>query len=94
MRMASIYVGPTAIVDTQIRYERLDEADLTQPSTIGSREQIRVDQYPVSNKGGYSRYHRYYGYRPIYGTETRVRQYRCRVSRAARYPSESAYSYR
>ncbi len=52
-----------------------ESADLAISFTIGSREQIRVDQYPVSYRGGYSRYHRYYGYGPMYGTETRVRQY-------------------
>lgn len=52
-----------------------ERADLSISFTIGSREQIRVDQYPASYRGGYSRYHRYYGYRPVYGTETRVRQY-------------------
>lgn len=50
-------------------------ADLAISFTIGSREQIRVDQYPVSYRAGYSRYHPYYGYRANYGTQTRVRQY-------------------
>jgi hypothetical protein len=54
-------------------------ADFVVSFTVGSREQIKVDQYPASYQVGYSRYHRYgyggYGYGMSYGTETRVRQY-------------------
>ena len=50
-------------------------ADMAISFTIGSREQIRVDQYPASYRAGYSRYYRHYGYSGFYGTETRVRQY-------------------
>lgn len=56
-----------------------ENADFVVSFTVGSREQIKVDQYPASYQVGYSRYHRYgyggYGYGMSYGTETRVRQY-------------------
>ena len=44
--------------------------------TVGSRDQIKVDTYPASFQGGYSRMGYYYGAGyGGYGTETRVRQY-------------------
>jgi hypothetical protein len=56
-----------------------ESADFVVSFTVGSREQIKVDQYPASYQVGYSRYHRYgyggYSYGMSYGTETRVRQY-------------------
>lgn len=50
-------------------------ADVVISFTVGSREQVKIDQYPSSYRTGYSRYHRGYGYGMSYGTETRVRQY-------------------
>ena len=53
-----------------------EQADVAISFTVGSREQIKVDQYPASYRTGYSRYYgRGYGYGMGYGTETRVRQY-------------------
>jgi hypothetical protein len=52
-----------------------ESADMAIAFTIGSRDQIRVDQYPATYRAGYSRYYRTYGYGVAYGTETRVRQY-------------------
>ena len=43
--------------------------------TVGSRDQIKVNQYPASYRTGYGSYYRGYGYGMSYGTETRVRQY-------------------
>lgn len=52
-----------------------DSADMVVSFTIGSRDQIRVDQYPVTYQAAYGRYYRPYGYGIGYGTETRVRNY-------------------
>jgi len=52
-----------------------DSADMVVSFTIGSRDQIKVDQYPASYRVGYAGYYRPYGYGIGYGTETRVRQY-------------------
>jgi hypothetical protein len=54
-----------------------DEANMVISFTIGSRDQIKVDQYPASYQMGYGSYYRPwgYGFGPVYGTETRVRQY-------------------
>jgi|GEM_PF-301452 len=52
-----------------------NEADMVISFTIGSRAQIKVDQYPVSYRAAYGRYYRPYGYGMSYGTETRVRNY-------------------
>ncbi|TNF83226.1 MAG: DUF4136 domain-containing protein [Gammaproteobacteria bacterium] len=51
----------------------VEAADMAIGFTVGSRDQIKVDTYPSSFHGGYSRRGYYYGYN--YGTETRVRQY-------------------
>ncbi len=53
-----------------------ESADMAISFTVGSRDQIRVDQYPVAYRAGYGSYYRHYGYGVGYGTETRVRQYR------------------
>ncbi len=50
-------------------------ADVTVSFTVGSRDQVKVEQYPASYRMSYSRYYRGYGYGTSYGTETRVRQY-------------------
>lgn len=54
-----------------------EAADMAVSFTVGSREQIKVDQYPASYQMSYGRYYRGYGYGygMGYGTETRVRQY-------------------
>jgi hypothetical protein len=52
-----------------------EQANMVISFTIGSRGQIRVDQYPANYRVGYSRYYHPYGYGMSYGTETRVRQY-------------------
>jgi hypothetical protein len=52
-----------------------EQADMAISFTVGSRDQIRVDQYPASYRTGYGSYYRGYGYGMAYGTETRVRQY-------------------
>jgi hypothetical protein len=52
-----------------------ESADVVISFTVGSRDQVRIDQYPASYRMGYGRYHRGYGYGASYGTETRVRQY-------------------
>ncbi len=52
-----------------------DGADVVVSFTVGSHGQVKIEQYPVSYRMGYSRYHRGYGYGTSYGTETRVRQY-------------------
>jgi len=52
-----------------------EQADMAVSFTIGSRDQIRVDQYPASYQMGWGSYYRPYGYGVGYGTETRVRQY-------------------
>ncbi len=52
-----------------------EQADVVISFTVGSREQIRVDQYPASYRTGYSRYYGRGFYGAGYGTETRVRQY-------------------
>ena len=51
-----------------------EAADIAISFTVGSRDQVKIDQYPSSYRTGYSRYHRGYGYGASYGTETRVRQ--------------------
>ncbi len=50
-------------------------ADVVISFTVGSRDKIKVDQYPASYRTSYGRYYRGYGYGASYGTETRVRQY-------------------
>ena len=50
-------------------------ADVVISFTVGSRDQIKVDQYPASYRMSYGRYYRGYGYGGSYGTQTRVRQY-------------------
>jgi hypothetical protein len=50
-------------------------ADFVVSFTIGSRDQIRVDEYPVNYQVNYGRYYRGRAYGFGYGTETRVRQY-------------------
>jgi len=50
-------------------------ADVVISFTVGSRDQIKVDQYPASYRTSYGRYYRGYGYGGSYGTQTRVRQY-------------------
>ena len=58
------------------RYINDPEAvDVVVSFTVGSREQVKVEQYPVSYRVNYSRYYRGYGYGTRYGTETRVPQY-------------------
>ncbi len=52
-----------------------ESADVVISFTVGSRDQVKVDQYPASYRTSYGRYYRGYGYRTSYGTETRVRQY-------------------
>ena len=52
-----------------------DSADMAISFTVGSRDQIKVDQYPASYRTGYGSYYRGYGYGMAYTTETRVRQY-------------------
>jgi hypothetical protein len=52
-----------------------EQADMAISFTVGSRDQIRVDQYPATYRTGYGSYYRSYGYGMTYGTETRVRQY-------------------
>lgn len=52
-----------------------EQADMAISFTVGSRDQIKVDQYPASYRTGYGSYYRGYGYGMNYGTETRVRQY-------------------
>ncbi len=52
-----------------------ESADVVISFTVGSRDQVKIDQYPASYRVGYSRYYRGYGYGTSYGTETRVRQY-------------------
>jgi hypothetical protein len=52
-----------------------ESVDVVISFTVGSRDQVRIDQYPASYRMGYSRYYRGYGYGASYGTETRVRQY-------------------
>lgn len=52
-----------------------ENADFVVSFTVGSREQIKVTEYPASYQVGYGRYYRYGGYGMTYGTETRVRQY-------------------
>lgn len=59
-------------------YSEVDDpeaADMVVAFTVGSRDQIKVDSYPVSYHAGYSRRAYYYGYGMASGTETRVRQY-------------------
>ncbi len=55
----------------------LNSADFAVSFTVGSREQIKVDSYPVSYHAGWAnRYDYYGGYGGMsMGTETRVRQY-------------------
>ncbi len=55
--------------------EEPDSADFVISFTVGSREQIKVTEYPASYQMSYGRYYRYGGYGMTYGTETRVRQY-------------------
>ena len=50
-------------------------ADVAISFTVGSRDLVKVEQYPASYRVSYSRYYRGYGYGTSYGTETRVRQY-------------------
>ena len=52
-----------------------EAADIAISFTVGSRDQVKIDQIPSSYRTGYSRYHRGYGYGGSFGTETRVRQY-------------------
>jgi len=52
-----------------------ESADIAISFTVGSRDQVKIDQIPSSYRTGYSRYHRGYGYGGSFGTETRVRQY-------------------
>ena len=52
-----------------------EQADMVISFTVGSRDQIKVDQYPASYRTSYSRYYGGYGYGAGYATETRVRQY-------------------
>ncbi len=52
-----------------------EQADMAISFTVGSRDQIKVNQYPASYRTGYGSYYRGYGYGMSYGTETRVRQY-------------------
>ncbi len=52
-----------------------ERADVVISFTVGSRDQVKVDQYPARYRVSYGRYYRGYGYGTSYGTETRVRQY-------------------
>ena len=52
-----------------------EAADVVISFTVGSRDQVKIEQYPASYRMSYSRYYRGYGYGTSYGTETRVRQY-------------------
>ncbi len=52
-----------------------EAADVVISFTVGSRDQVKVEQYPASYRMSYSGYYRGYGYGTSYGTETRVRQY-------------------
>ena len=60
-----------------VEEDNLNAADFAVSFTVGSREQIKVDSYPVSYHAGWSnRYDYYGGYGGMsMGTETRVRQY-------------------
>lgn len=63
---------------TQKGFSYVDDpetADFVVSFTVGSREQIKVTEYPASYQMSYGRYYRYGGYGMTYGTETRVRQY-------------------
>jgi hypothetical protein len=54
-----------------------EQADMAISFTVGSRDQIKVDQYPASYRTAYGSYYGGYGYGygMNYATETRVRQY-------------------
>ena len=53
-----------------------ETADVAIAFTVGSREKLQVDSYPVSYRAGYGSWGRYGGYYGGvgYGTETRVRE--------------------
>lgn len=52
-----------------------ETADMTVSFTVGSRDQIDVNQYPVNYRATFGRYRGPYGFGVGYGTETVVREY-------------------